>query len=142
MAAKLAILIELSVIAQEPIYGFRHGPLSGSDRLIPRSPAPLIESSNQRHEPAIGNIAAPCPERLPDPFAVVEPVNVKRALALVRPDFAAARSEKLAPLQVPSEWVKLVISIHVSTLPRPSVAGSGPHRSASYRPSPRRSAKS
>jgi hypothetical protein len=55
---------------------------------------------------------------LPDPLVVVDSINVKRATALIQPNFAPARPKVGAGSEMAAVWVQLAISFHVFTLPQ------------------------
>jgi hypothetical protein len=127
------------VVSQEPIDRFRNRALYRSsarcEGIVSRRAALFIELSHERGESAVGKLPAACFERLANPPVMVEAVDVERAVTLVRPHLSAAWPEKGAGSEVSPEWVQLVITLHVVTLPQD-------FRSVSRKPAPRRWPKS
>lgn len=107
-ATKVAALINLAVVPQEPIYCFRNSPVCcARARLAFRviNPALLIEPPNQRGESTVGELTARRFEGLADPPALMKAIDVKRTIALVCSDLSATRPEKVTGSEVTPEGV-------------------------------------
>jgi hypothetical protein len=107
-AAIVAVLINLAVVSQEPIYCFRKSSVCcARARLAFRvlNAALLIEPPNQRGESAVGELAARRSEGLANAPAVMEAIDVKRTVAPVCSDLSATWPEKPAGSEVAPEGI-------------------------------------